>query len=247
MIKNFVLFFLVLVASSVVRAAPRAPTFSFDNEAGLTARVFNNYDDFSLMAEAALFGESDSRNFKAVTLGGYFQAADHLKVGAFYRRAFGLRHDDDWISTSGNWHWSDSTNRAEDFVILDATPRTLVTDELVAEIKTRDLYNVFNKENTLLLRPGLTYFLLKDGQPFWNFFAQFEMDFPLNYGQTKTSEEWIYLGALRSLTKNIDIGAFAAEKWQRWGSSSTYLAKGGAPYLDTDQTSVISALLIYQY
>jgi hypothetical protein len=244
-LTSTVLFFLFCISGAL--AAPVAPSVSSGIEPGVVFRIFNNHDSFSLMAEGTAENETDARNFKEVTLGGYYQVLDHLKLGAFVREAYGLRHDDDWFSNNGSWQWANTDARGESFVILDVTPRTLLTDEWLAEIKMRYLYDLFNNEKTLLMRPGMTYFLLDGGQPYWNFFAQVEMDFPLNYSAAKVNEEWIYVGALNRIAKDLDVGGFVAEKWQAWTSSQDYLAKAGAPYTNTAQSTVISAILVYQF
>ena len=160
---------------------------------------------------------------------------------------FGLRHDDDWQKLNGVWSWVDSRSRSESILILDGTPRYMILDQLAGELKIRWLDNLSNSEQTLQLRPGLTYFLLNKGQAFWNFFAQIEFDLPLNYGVKPVNERWTYLGALYHLTTSWSLGGFFAEHWQTWSSSSDYLAKGGSPYVISSQATSFSAMMIFEF
>lgn len=237
----------LLLAGLQAHAAPVAPTVPGGLEPGLVLRAFGVHDDFSLMAEGIGRNETDGRNVRELTVGGYFQPWSNLKFGAFYRRAYGLRHDDDWDSDGGVWQWESTNSRGEDFFILDVSPRAMLSEHLIGEFKTRYSFNFFNGERTLMVRPGLSYFLLSGGEPFLNFFAQAEFDLPSNYGARTVYEEWVYAGALYHLRSNLEVGGVLALKWQTWGSSYSYLDKGGAPYVITTETTALNAVLIYQF
>ncbi|HET6486076.1 MAG TPA: hypothetical protein VFH83_06630, partial [Spirochaetia bacterium] len=68
--------------------------------------------------------------YRSVTVGGYYRVIPNLKLGAFYRLQAGARHDDDWIQTGPNpddWGWQDTTSRWENVLMLDASPRFLLS------------------------------------------------------------------------------------------------------------------------
>ncbi len=242
--RYLLLLFLVPTAAFAV---PQVPSVPGGFEPGLTVRAFKDIQPFTLMAEVGALRETDDRNYDDVTLGSYIQLTDHWSTGLFYRRAYGLRHDDDWITTNGVWSWQDTNSRGEDFLIADVSDKYEVFDNTVFEIKLRYLNNLFNQNQILLVRPGLTYFWLKDEQPFMNFFAQVEFDFPLNYDDEELDERWIYLGALYRVSEKIDVGGFYALHWQAWHSSSDYLFKNGAPYTISATSNVLSALAIFHF
>lgn len=242
-----IIIFLSIGFSHQACALPPAPQVPSGTEVGTTVRYFKSTDDLSWIAEVGQLNQTDNRQLQEATLGGYFQEFENLKLGAFLREARGLRHDDDWQKINGVWSWVDSRSRNESILILDATPRYMIEDQLLGELKIRLLDDFFDSEQTLQLRPGLTYFLLNKGQAFWNFFAQFEFDLPLNYGAKPMNERWIYLGALYHLTTSWSLGGFLAEHWQAWSSSSNYLASGGSSYVISSQATNLTALMIFEY
>lgn len=239
-----VLFLMITVRA---QAAPMAPALPMGLEGGTVARVFATHENFTWMAEASAINETDARDYREVTLGGYDLILPWLKSGLFFRRAYGLRHDADWSKEAGYWEWDDTNSRAEDFAVADISPRWQLDENWLFEFKTRYLYNSFNGEQSVMLRPALTYFWLREQQPFLNFFFQLEEDVPLNYGHRKIDEQWVYAGSLYHLTRCVDLGSFVAWSWQTWQSSASYLEKGGAPYSVTAQATVVSLLAIFNF
>jgi hypothetical protein len=238
----------LLQLSSLSGAAPVGPNVPNGIDSGLSARVFKDFGSYVAMIEGDTANQVDNRVYQSVQLGGYYDISENWSVGGFYRRAYGLRHDDDWLKQNVDWSWVDTRYRGEDILLLDTTGKFMVEflpgEHWVGEIKTRFSDNFFNQEQNLMVRPGLTYFWVKDGRPFMNFFAQIEMDFALNYADCELNERWLYVGSLYRVTANLDVGGFVANKWQAWHSSSAYLEKNGTPYTATATTQVFTALLI---
>ena len=136
--------------------------------------------------------------YRSLTAGAYLRLLRNLKAGAFYRVQQGVRHDDDWIEPAMDvWEWVDSRNRTEQMLILDVSPRFLL-DFLpgagwVFTVKNRYRYNAFNGQHSLLVRPGLTYFLVRSREPLVNFSLNYGMYIPLNFGETFLYEHGPYL------------------------------------------------------
>ena len=213
-------------------------------QAGGIARVFAAQDRVAWMGEYAAATQSADRKPKQYTLGWYYSFTENWKVGGFVRSAHGLRHDEDWHSVNGVWQWNQSNGRDETFLIGDVTGKFTVASNWVAELKTRYLYNAFNDNRTLLLRPGISYFWMDEGRLIANFFAQLELDFALNYGTQALPEKWLYLGALYHLNSNFDLGPFVSLGWQSWGRPQGYADKGGAPYTVTTQSTTLGLIFI---
>lgn len=250
---NLLVLGLMTFSSVSVAAPPNSPTPApFGTGPSLEARGFFNDGSFTALAEAEEFWDTDNRHVQTFSLGGYYRLLDFLKLGFFYRLAFGLRHDNDWINQNGSsWAWADTSGRGESFMIVDATPRVLLSflpgESWVGELKTRYFYNFFNQQQTLTLRPGLTYFWLKDDQPFLNFFLQYEMYFPLNYGQATIYEQWLYLGALYHWSKAFKVGPFVAYHAENWGTSASYFAKFNQTYLIQDDSVLYGLTAVFEF
>jgi hypothetical protein len=167
--------------------------------------------------------------YRSLTAGAYFRLLKNLKAGAFYRLQQGARHDDDWIEPSvGVWEWVDSRSRTEQVLILDLSPRFLLDflpgRNWVFAVKNRYHYNTFNDQQSILIRPGLTYFLVRSREPVLNLSLNYGFYIPLNFGETFLYEHTPYLSALYHLNRNIKLELSAAYKTVIWSSSEDSLA-----------------------
>ena len=120
--------------------------------------------------------------------GAYYRLHSNLKAGVFYTLQRGARHDDDWIDLDPGWEWLDTRGRTEHVLALDVSPRFQLSflpgRNWVLMLKTRYRYDTHGSEHTLILRPGLTYFLLVDRNPVLNLSFNYGLYFPLNFGST---------------------------------------------------------------
>ncbi len=237
----------LLLISSYASAAPTPPAdIKGGLQSGAIVRVFKNLDPWSILFEATGEKQSEDREAKDFTIGSYYQLSDHVRAGVFYRRAYGLRHDEDWHSVAGVWSWRDSNSRGEDLLIFDLSGKALLHGTpLTAELKLRYLFNEFNDNRTLLVRPGISYHWIEGAQLRANVFLNFEVDFPLNYGTETATERWIYFGGLYHFTKSFDLGPFAAVAWKTWGRPQGYLDKGGGPYSTTTQSTTLGLVAVF--
>lgn len=92
----------------------------------------------------------------------------------------------------------------------------------MAEAKTRYHFNTFNSQHTLTFRPGLTYFWLRGLDPFLNFYLQYELYLPLNYGVSTFYETWLYAGTLYHVSKRVQAGFFGALRNLTWGTTEAW-------------------------
>lgn len=237
---------LLFLFSSLASAAPVPPAeIKGGIQPGAIVRVFKHLDPWSVFFEASGEKQSEDREAKDFTLGTYYQLNDHLRAGAFYRRAYGLRHDEDWHSVAGVWSWKDSNNRGEDIFIFDLSGKTLVRHTpFTAELKLRYLFNEHNDNRTLLVRPGFSYHWIEDATLIANLFLHFEVDFPLNYAVETANERWVYIGGLYHVSNTFDVGPFAAFAWKSWGRPQGYMDKGGAPYTITTQSTTLGIIAV---
>jgi len=173
--------------------------------------------------------------YRALTLGGYYRLFKNLKVGAFYRLQAGVRHDDDWTNlTPLLWSWATTTGRLENELIADVSPRFLLPflpgRSWVIMLKGRYVYNTFENQQSIMVRPELTYFWLVDRQPLFDFQAAYEMYFPLNFGTTTIYESYPWLGIHYHLTPEVMLELAGSYKSTVWSSSQDWLAAGNSPY-----------------
>jgi len=176
-----------------------------------------------------------------VTLGGYYRVIPNLKVGALARLQAGARHDDDVIAnvSTNQWDWNDTSRRLEAVLMLDVTPRFrldfLPGTNWVLMVKGRYLYNTWNGQMSVMARPELTWFWMKDRDPFINVAVSYEMYFPLNFGSTLIYQSYPYLTVLWHATAELGIELAGAHKTTVWSTSASW---GALPGWDSYSTPV---------
>lgn len=235
-----------------IASTPVAPTpapFGAGPEVDL--RTFFQTGNIYGFGEAVERWDTDNRHVQTFTLGAYHRILKFLRWGLFYRRAYGLRHDNDWTNPGTGWAWTNTNGRGEDFLIADITPRVQLNfmpgENWVAEFKTRYFYDFFNQQQTLTLRPGLFYFWMKDNEPFINLSLEYEMYLPLNYGTSTIYEQWVYLAALYYLKESIQLGPFIDFHSQTWGTSASFLAKANRSYSITENSMLYGLTAVFRF
>lgn len=235
-----------LAAAQTLFAGVPPPTPLSGFEGGLSIRAFFPIGRFNPALEFETRSEIDGRRYLAGSLGSYWRAHENLKVGLFYRKQYGVRHDTDWVKgdTPGTWSWREVNFRGEDVLIADVTPRMLLTDRLVGELKGRYELNTYEVLQTITLRPGLNYFWLREGEPFLNLTLQWEAYLPLNYGDSFLYEHWTYLGALFALNRTVQLGATLAYRHISWGTTRAFLADFPVHYQAHADTWIVGGNLV---
>lgn len=229
--------------------APSSQHAGTDKEVNLT--VFHKWKNINWMANFHSADRDHEDDHKSFTLGGKYRLLKNLKMGLSYSRQYGNRHDDDWDWVPGKWFWQNTEDRGENLVMLDAIPRVLLSflpgERWVAELRIRYMHNFFNSQNTIKLRPRLTYFWFNEKGPFMNFFLQYEAYLPLNYGGEAVYEKWIYLGALYHFNKWFQPGIYLAKKEVTWETSAVAQAKRASqPYTVHHEANIIGLNLIFK-
>jgi hypothetical protein len=215
------------------------------------ARLFLKYNNFTPLLDIEGRWEDENLEFRyhALTVGGYYRVHKNIKVGAFYRLQRGARHDDDWIDLNPGWEWQDTLNRNEHVLIFDFSPRFQLDfipgKNWVFMLKNRYLFNTFNNQHTVKVRPGLTYFLIVDRAPLLNFSVNYDLYIPLNYGETFLYGQWPYIDVLYHATEQIKITFSAAYKNIAWSTSQDAKDGGESHYTVNYKAFVLGAGLIF--
>lgn len=216
------------------------------------ARVFYAFDSWSLFSEIQATGQSENRKYRSIMLGPYYRWFDHLRTGIFFQRQYGFRHNDDWFKEpqTAIWQWRNTNTRAEDLLVLDVSPKVqldfLPGEHWTFEFKTRLSHNFFNQEKLLRLRPNLSYFWIRSDVPFLSIFLQAEFVVPL-LDLKSPNERWAYLGTLYHLSQAIQLGCYAALKWEGWRNTSAYTALTGKTYEVEANSTVIGLLGVFHF
>ena len=214
----------VLLTVALLFVAP-APAAAQDDppegfvELEMVSRLFLDVDDWDPMVE--LVGRFESEEFefgyRALTIGSYYRVLENVKVGAFYRVQQGARHDEDWdVRYDGDLERKDTTDRTEHVLVADVTPRFLFDflpgEDWVFAVKNRYHFNAYNTNQSLLLRPQLTYFWIRDRRPVLNITGAYGVYLALNFSDQLVYEHTPYLDAIYHLTDVTKLNAGVAWK-----------------------------------
>lgn len=193
------------------------------------ARMFAYHGDLTGLIEYVGRFEEPNLEFRyqSVTAGGYYRVHRNVKAGLLYKVQAGARHDDDWIAVYPTWIWADSSARIEHLLMADVTPRFLLESlpgaNWVGAVKARYAYNLSNGHQTLLLRPGLTWFWMVDREPVLNVSANYATYLSLNFGDRLWYRHGPYLNLLYHFTPYLQVDASLARQWIYWTESAQFL------------------------
>lgn len=227
---------IVMVVAAVLAPADHIPVASggfFEFESRTSLLIDLGRFDPLVELEGRFEDTNLEFRYRSLTAGAYIRILKNLKAGAFYRIQQGVRHDDDWIEPSLDvWEWVDSRNRTEQLLVLDITPRFLFDfmpgRNWVFAVKNRYRYNAFNGQHSLLVRPGLTYYLLRSREPVLNLALSYGLYIPLNFGETFLYQHEPYLSVLYHLNRNVKLELTGAYKTVIWSTSDDSWANGDA-------------------
>lgn len=236
------IFVIAFVAAAAVWAGAQThvPPFSQgDVDLQSRAQLVANIGSWDVLAE--LLGRLDGldtplHSFESVTVGGYYRVILNLKVGALYRVQAGARHDNDVIAnqTTQQGEWNDTSQRLESILMLDVSPRFqlgfLPGANWVLMLKGRYLDDVWNGQMSVMARPELTWFWIRDRDPFLNISLSYEMYFPVNFGTTFIYQSYPWLTVLWHAGPEIGVEISGAYMTTVWSTSTSWAAAGWATY-----------------
>jgi len=214
---------------------PVLPTGVVEWQGRLAATLNTQYFDPFLEVRGRIEGPEHELRYRSITVGSYARPHPNVKLGVFYRLQAGARHDDDWVTTEAapGWAWQDTRGRLESVLIGDISPRFLLPflpgRDWVFMLKARYEINLFDLHQSILLRPGITYFLMRDREPLASFSLAWGVYFPLSFGTTVIYEHAPYLEALVHLGPFVMLEATASLKTVTW-SPSQDLKDSGESY-----------------
>jgi hypothetical protein len=183
-------------------------------------------------ADQRLYDDAGIDLYNGITAGAYYRLLRNLKVGAFYRLQIGARHDEDWIDEGSEWVWRDTGDRLEHILMADVTPRFLLDflpgESWVFQLKSRYELTLYQQDGdtqrlqSLLVRPGLTYFLTRDREPVLNLSLQYATYLSLDFGDRPWYRHGPYLNVLYHVLPGLSIDAGIAYHTVYWTESAAF-------------------------
>jgi len=205
--------------------------------------VIGNLNKWNPYLEA--LGNIDSNlqpSYYHLLTGSYYRVHRNVKIGVFHLLQGGERHDDDWVALNPGWEWNNTINRIENNIIFDLTPRFIVpyvfNENAVGSLKMRYQYNFFNNHQTLLLKPGLSYFHMVARKPVWNTSLAYSFYIPLNFSESYLYEHGPYINFIYHINKLIKFEARTNLYFKTWTTGKDSLALGDSYSVNENGLSI---------
>lgn len=185
----------------------------------LDLRYFKKLNNFRFISELRVRNRFENRIYSHIKLGGNYRLSRFFKMGLYYRGQVNNRNPENWGRTNSGWQWDESENGLEHVLATQLIGRTLLGTQFRGELRAQYEVNTSNGQETLRLRPNLTYFWMRDGKHFGNLYVQYEQFLPLNFGNHEVNQKWTYLGFLYSMNDKSQVGVHVAFVEWDWSSS----------------------------
>jgi hypothetical protein len=249
MINKLIILPLIFTTLSYASHEP-SPLSEGPNPRGIF-NFFYSQKKINYLAEFEFREEEDNRNYKAFRIGGKYRFHRNFKAGLYAKRAYGLRHDDDWVKPNNDWIWNDSESRGENLIILELTSRALLNfipgGTWLGEFRIQNETNFFNDQNSFKLRSGITYIWTRNAKTFISLYTQYEVYLPTNFSNESIYEKWLYLGGLYHFNKNWKFGLFYSKKSVTWTTSQTSKDLGNEDYSIEDKVNYLGIKVNYYW
>lgn len=210
--------------------------------------VIGNLENWNPYLE--LSGNLDSKiepSYYHILTGSYYRLHKNLKIGAFYLLQGGSRHDDDWTALNPGWEWRNSINRIENNLMLDITPRFIIpyilNRKTVSFLKIRYKYNFYNNQQTILFKPGINYFNMRDRKPVWNAGLSYSFYIPLNFSEVFLYEHGPYINIIYHINELLKLEARSSIQFKTWTTGADSLALGDS-YSVTENKLIVGLGII---
>lgn len=175
-------------------------------------RLFFRHADFRYLVEYTNEQQSKQDDYQHLQILMKYRLTSSSRFGVGAMHSFGLRHNEDWLGD--NKEWQSTESRGETMAILHSSYRTLLPSEMdgVFEVRLNYMYNTFNQNQFILLRPGISWILNNKNI----LFTQLEGYFPLNYANNSLYEWWSYVSNLHTFHKKFKAGPFISYGERTW-------------------------------
>ena len=221
---------LAALAGASAQQIPVMPSPPLEFSGRVALLLNTKWFDPMLEVQGHLEGVDKVFRYRAVTVGSYVRPLPNLKLGVFYRLQAGVRHDDDWQRTGDTqtpWAWTDTTGRLEHQLVVDLSPRFVLPflpgRDWVFMLKTRYQLSSYELQQSILVRPTLSWFLMVDRMPVLTLAAAYGLYIPLNFGTPPFSQHGPYLEVLYHLGRYLKLELTGAWKTVLWSASRELL------------------------
>ncbi len=207
--------------------------------------------DFYFHTEAGFSFQSPFLKNLLGRFGTNFKFHPNWKVGILAQVENGGRHDNDWIDGGGDiWVWKDTMSRWETSFGVDLSPRFLLEflpeRNAVLQLRLRYLYNTFNSDQSLHVRPGLSWFIMEGRDPVFSAHLAWEGYFGLTFSRDEPYGQAYYLTLSQPLTGEWSLEYGAQYGWKSWDEPDIYAVNDWGTYKVTQTNLEAKIGVVYR-
>jgi hypothetical protein len=228
-------------------AVPTQPDSRSGIETGIDFRALKIWNKYILLAETKNRKELLNNDYHQLMLGSYYRITKRWRTGLFFQGEQGLRWDNDWGKVGSTWQWQKLDSRWDFASVMDSTYSDTFGSNWVWEFKNRLYYYHSRQALQLRTRPGLRYFFLKEGRPWWQIYSEIEGYVPLSYGKRSLYEYWLYLGGLYQATPKFAIGPVISYRGRWFHSYDKFEAQAGHDFKTSFQSTYFGISAVYSW
>ena len=210
-------------------------------QALVEARTFYIRNKTQYLAEVKFSEWEESQAFQSARLGLRRSLSRNFKMGLFYQRSYGLRHDNDWIKESA-WHWLDRKTQGQDSFLTDFTYKNLINDRMTYEVRLTYEKNFTVGRGFIKPRIGISYFLTKS-----HFTLMEELSIPMETRSSAIQEYWTYFTYSYHYSNNVSFGPLLANRIVNWESSEDFKNRLNTTYQFKENIWYAGAQLVYHF
>jgi len=254
--EKITLFLLTTLVCVGAASAQRTPTSNKNfNEYLLDTKLFLRYKNFTplttiIQYRMGMERQTRTDNIDQLRLGFLYRPyyMKGLKFLANYQANWGLRHNEDWVTKNSSWQWQDSAARFEGEFSGGVQYRiSLGLKGLLADLRVLFSNNNYNKNNNLIIRPSLNYYLIENNQVYASFFLRYEGWLALNFAHNQLWENWVYAGFIYNFNRKFQLGFTLAYKTQEWNETTSFNTKFNESFSITDSSIIWGINAIYRF
>ncbi|GAB4012586.1 MAG: hypothetical protein Fur0010_08560 [Bdellovibrio sp.] len=198
------------------------------------ARFFWLHGQNQHLVEIKAGNWEDDIGFTAIKLGTRYRTSQNSKIGIFYQRSYGLRHDNDWQVADGNWYWLDRKKDGQDSILIDTSFKDFLNLKLVYELRMTLEQNTSVGRTFARPRVGFSYFFEKS-----HLILSHELTLPIEKRESSIQEQWTYLIFSYHYSPWTSFGPMMGYRQVTWESSDIFKQRTGGTYSFKESNSYI--------
>lgn len=170
-----------------------------------------------------------------------------ITTSLFYQSGF--RHNDDWIFKSDEWSWEKTSQRFEPVFQLGYKLKTIPSPFIPITLDFHSFLrkNFFNQQESLIIKPGFSYFKLQSGIPKFSIHPSIVYYYPVNFHETKEYKKGYYILSLYHVNASYQIGFKFESLIEQWSTSRDFKKIRNSSYIKEDQTNRILLIINHHF